>query len=80
MSTVRDKQLKNTLSIMQDNDNKLNIIKVLENVKKDIEIAENTHKTYNIIHNINNIISSIEKSHCATIDIKPGASLGAILV
>jgi len=25
MSTVRDKQLKNTLSIMQDNDNKLNI-------------------------------------------------------
>jgi len=25
MSTVRDTQLKNTLSIMQDNDNKLNI-------------------------------------------------------
>ena len=42
MSTLRDKQLKNVLSMLQDNDNKL--IKVLGSVKKDAEIAENTTK------------------------------------
>ena len=44
MSTLKDRELINSISILQDNDNKLVIIETLKNIKKAVEMIENTAK------------------------------------
>ena len=63
MSTLKDKELLNSIRILKDNKNKLNFISKLKIIQRDVELIENTPKIHSLIQSIECIISSLNQSY-----------------
>ena len=77
MSSSLDKAVIHVIDILDDNDNKLIIIKLLQKCLVSIKVINTSDETHSIVKSIEDVILSIEKSHKLVLHAIPKVKRGA---